>query len=82
MKAAQGDWLVVESAHTGQVCRRGLVLEAHGPDGTAPFLVRWTDDDHESLVFPGADAHVEPDLNVGPDLNTAVADLNTAVAER
>lgn len=59
MRAQPGDWLVVESLHTGEVRRRGMVLEAHGPDGGPPFLVRWTDDDHESLLFPGPDAHLE-----------------------
>ena len=59
MRAEQGDWLIVESLHTGEVRRRGQVLEVHGPDGTPPFLIRWNDDDHESLVFPGPDAHVE-----------------------
>lgn len=70
MRAEAGDWLVVESPHTGTVHRRGLVLEAHGPDGSPPFLIRWTGDDHESLVFPGPDAHVEkhdrtPDPRIG-----------------
>jgi len=58
MQAKKGDWLVVESAAVERHSRRGLVLEAHGPDGGPPFLVRWEDDGHESLVFPGPDAHV------------------------
>jgi len=59
MKAERGDWLIVESLHTGEVRRRGMVLEAHGADDSPPFLVAWANDDHESLVFPGPDAHVE-----------------------
>lgn len=59
MRADHGDWLIVESLHTGAVRRRGMVLETHGSGGSPPFLIRWTDDDHESLVFPGPDAHVE-----------------------
>jgi hypothetical protein len=59
MKAERDDWLIVESPHTGESRRRGQVLEARGADGGPPFLVRWTGDDHESLVFPGPDAHLE-----------------------
>ncbi len=70
MRAEHGDWLIVESPHTGEIRRRGQVLEAHGPDGSPPFLVRWTDDDHESLFFPGPDAHLEsagPSTDAGTD---------------
>ena len=35
MKAERDDWLVVESPHTGESRRRGLVLEARGVDGGA-----------------------------------------------
>jgi hypothetical protein len=59
MRAQRGDWLIVESPHTGEMRRRGQVVEVHGPDGTPPFLIRWSDGDHESLVFPGPDAHLE-----------------------
>jgi len=58
MHAKKGDWLVVESAAVERHSRRGLVLSVDGPDGGPPFLVRWEDDGHESLVFPGPDAHV------------------------
>jgi len=58
MQAKKGDWLVVESAAIERHSRRGLVLNVVGPDGSPPFLVRWDDDGHESLVFPGPDAHV------------------------
>ena len=29
-------------------------------DGTPPYRVRWVEDDHETLVFPGPEAHIEP----------------------
>jgi hypothetical protein len=35
------------------------VVEAQGPDGTAPFLVRWDDNGHVTLFFPGPDAVIE-----------------------
>ena len=58
MRAKKGDWLVVESAVVDRPTRRGIVLEVEGTDGTPPFLVRWEDNGHEGLVFPGPDAHV------------------------
>jgi hypothetical protein len=59
MRAEQGDWLVVESPHTGQSRRKGRIVQANGPDGSPPYLVRWNNTDQESLVFPGPDAHLE-----------------------
>ena len=58
MHATKGDWLVVESSAVARSSRRGLVLDVEGPDGGPPFLVRWEDNGHEGLVFPGPDAHV------------------------
>ena len=58
MHATKGDWLVVESAVLDRPSRKGLILDAEGPDGTPPFLVRWADNGHEGLIFPGPDAHV------------------------
>ena len=60
MQAKKGDWLVVESSAVDRSSRRGLVLDIEGPDGTPPFLVRWEDNGHEGLVYPGPDAHVAP----------------------
>ena len=40
MQATKGDWLVVESSVVDRSSRRGLILDAEGPDGTPPFLVR------------------------------------------
>ena len=47
MRATKGDWLVVESSVLDRPSRKGLILDAEGPDGTPPFLVRWTDNGHE-----------------------------------
>lgn len=58
MHAKRGDLLVVESSTVDRSSRRGLILDVEGPEGTAPFLVRWEDNGHEGLVFPGPDAHV------------------------
>lgn len=58
MKAAPGDTLIVEGRHGGDSRRMGLIVGVDHADGTPPYRVRWEDGDHESLVYPGPDAHV------------------------
>jgi hypothetical protein len=58
MHAQPGDWLLVEAKSVGHDTRRGQIIEVHGADGAPPFVVRWTDADHESTVIPGPDARV------------------------
>ncbi len=58
--ARAGDRIVVHGRRLGVADRDGEVLQARGPDGSAPFLVRWSDDGHESLYYPSGDAHVMP----------------------
>jgi hypothetical protein len=48
-----GDRMVVHGPHVSNHAREGVILEVHGTDGGPPYLVRWTDDGHETLVFPG-----------------------------
>ncbi|TAM87204.1 MAG: DUF1918 domain-containing protein [Jatrophihabitans sp.] len=57
MKAAIGDWLLVHSHVTGEPSRRAEIVGV-GPDGSPPYRVRWTDRDHEVIVFPGPDAEI------------------------
>jgi hypothetical protein len=59
MQAAVGDRIIVQSAHVDERTRDGEVLEVRGTDEGPPYLVRWSDDGHESLVFPGPDAVVQ-----------------------
>jgi hypothetical protein len=59
MRAAVGDRLVIKSHHLGDPDRDAEVVEVHGSDGQPPWLVRWSDDGHEGLLFPGSDAVVE-----------------------
>jgi hypothetical protein len=59
MQASVGDRLVVHSTHVDGPVRDGEILEVHGPEGMPPYVVRWSDDGHTTLVFPGADATVE-----------------------
>lgn len=63
MHATVGDRIVVKGNKVGLPEREGEVIEARGPGGTAPYLVRWADG-HEGLFFPGPDASVE---HVGAD---------------
>ncbi len=65
MHAKTGDWLVIKSATLDVPSRRGLITEVHGADGTAPYVVRWLDNEHEAIVFPGPDAHIEASATSG-----------------
>ena len=59
LQAEAGDRLVIHGHHQGEPERDGEILEVLGEDGAPPFRVRWEDDGHESILFPGSDAHVE-----------------------
>jgi Domain of unknown function (DUF1918) len=67
MQATKGDHLVIHGNHVGERVREGEILEAKGRDGAPPYLVRWSDSGHESLVYPGGDAEVQhlPDQPAG-----------------
>lgn len=63
LRAAVGDVLVVRPRHVGDHERRATVVEAHGEEGTGPFVVRWSDDEHDephlTVYIPSSDAYVE-----------------------
>jgi len=59
MQATPGDRLIVKGHRVGEHDRDGRVLEVRGADGAPPYLVEWSDDGHNSLVFPGPDMFVE-----------------------
>lgn len=63
MKATIGDKLIVEGARNGDPRKVGLIIELRNEDGSPPYMVRWEGDEHESLVFPGPDAHVVPSVS-------------------
>ena len=54
-----GDRIVIRGRTVESADRHGEILEARGPDGGPPYLVRF-DDGHSTLVFPGPDFGVEP----------------------
>jgi hypothetical protein len=58
MEARIGDEIVVPGHKVGQGSRTAVVLELRGDGLQPPYLVRWTDDGHEGLYFPGTDAGV------------------------
>lgn len=60
MKARIGDRILVKGNRLGERDRDAEVLEVHGADGEPPYVVRWAEDGHEGLYFPGSDAGVVP----------------------
>ena len=54
-----GDVLVVHCRSIDRPPRRATIIEVRGSEGMPPYVVRWHEDDHESLCFPGADATLE-----------------------
>jgi len=60
MRAQVGDRIVIRSPHVDEPVRDGEVLEVRGADGAPPYRVRWSDNGHEGLLFPGPDATVRP----------------------
>jgi len=65
VKGSVGDRLILEGAHVGDHKRIGVITELRHDDGTPPYMVHWLDNGHDSLVFPGSDAHIEAASNGG-----------------
>lgn len=57
MRASVGDRVIIKGVHLGEPERDGEVIAVEGPDGAAPWRVRW-DNGHVSLFFPGPDVTV------------------------
>lgn len=58
MKAAVGDRLIVEGTRHGETRRIGVIVGLVHEDGSPPYMVHWEHEKHETMVFPGPDAHV------------------------
>jgi hypothetical protein len=57
MEATVGDRIVVAAAMLEGHTRDGKIIKM-GSHGAPPYVVRWSDDGRETLLFPGPDAHV------------------------
>lgn len=58
MHAEVGDELIVDGVHVGEAPRKGEILEVRIDAGQEHYVVRWDDNGHESLFYPGATSHV------------------------
>jgi CBS domain-containing protein len=58
VRATVRNRLIVSSRHVGEHPREAEILEVRGPDGSPPYLVRWSGDKETALVFPGPDSAV------------------------
>lgn len=61
MFARVGDRLVVHSARVDGPVRDGEIVEVRHGDGSPPYVVRWSDSGHETLIYPGPDAEIHPE---------------------
>jgi Domain of unknown function (DUF1918) len=59
MQATVGDHLHVHGRTVGATDHVGVIVEVRGQGGEPPYLIRHQDG-HESLVYPGPDAVIEP----------------------
>jgi len=59
MYAQPGNRIVIRSQHAGGATRDGEVIGVEHTDGSPPYRVRWSDNGHESLFFPGPDATID-----------------------
>ena len=60
MRAKSGDRLVIQGHRVGDPEKYAEILEVRGTQDEPRYLVRWAADGHESVVYPGSDAVVEP----------------------
>jgi hypothetical protein len=58
MHAEVGDQIVVDGASLGDLPREGEVLEVLETGGVTHYRVRWDDNGHETVFYPGSTAHV------------------------
>jgi len=65
MIARVGDRIVLEGAHLGDTRRMGVITAVMHADGGPPYHVRCLDSGRATLIFPGAEAHIEHPHEVG-----------------
>ncbi len=55
-EAELGDKIVVRGHYRGEARKEAEILAVEGEHGEPPYRVRWEQDGHEGLFFPGPDA--------------------------
>jgi hypothetical protein len=66
MHADVGDEIIVDSIRLGEPAREGEVLAVLGEPGHEHYLVRWDDNGHETIFFPGSTSHaIHPGSSAG-----------------
>jgi len=65
MIAHVGDRIVIEGTHLGDGRRVGVITDVAHPDGSPPYRVRWEDTGDTTLIFPGAEAHLQDPGHTG-----------------
>ena len=84
MQARVGDWLIVKSLSGDRHTRRGMILSVHD-GGVPPYRVKWVDQEHEVVFFPGSDAEVltaERLAELDRAQNKRIADIQASIAAR
>ena len=66
MRAHAGDRIILAPVTVDGTFRDGEVIEARGPDDSAPFLVRWSDG-HSGLIYPGPGSVLRVGPTTSPD---------------
>jgi hypothetical protein len=61
MKARVGDHLLPD----GEQRRAGVIIGLRSADGSPPYVVKWLNDGHIALVFPGPYTKVVRGASVG-----------------
>lgn len=57
MRAEVGDQIAIPGRHVGDAGRVGEIIDVRGKDGSAPYVVRWSDG-QEGICCPGPEARV------------------------
>jgi hypothetical protein len=59
MHASVGDRIVIHAHRSGEPDRDGEIVAVQADDGGPPYMVRWAESGHETLLYPGSDATVQ-----------------------
>lgn len=59
MEVDVGDQITVYGHRVGDHERHGKILEVRHADGDPSYRIRWEDDGHESILYPGSDVVIK-----------------------